>query len=210
MKKYQSHKVVEAARIQHIDQGTDGFIVFTMNGKPGGEEHHVPQSIFARGKPPVNEREGCFDGYLVRYADGYVSWSPSKAFEEGYTPLPDEPPRAAWDKNAGATPLVQVPLDYEGNRVTPERLEALVVGEEYLRTDANTLTVCVLTLRNGFTVTGQSACADPANYDRELGESIALENAIKAIWPLEGYLLRELLWRQGNDRPETSDAARAT
>lgn len=55
------------------------------------------------------------------------------------------------------------------------------------------LTICVLVLRNGFTVTGESACVSPDNFDREIGQKIARENAVRKIWPLEGYLLREAL-----------------
>lgn len=55
------------------------------------------------------------------------------------------------------------------------------------------LTFCVLVLRNGFTVTGESACASPENFDAEIGRTIARANAVQKIWPLEGYLLRERL-----------------
>lgn len=55
------------------------------------------------------------------------------------------------------------------------------------------LTFCVLVLRNGFTVTGESACASPANFDPEIGRKIARENARAKIWPLLGYALRDKL-----------------
>ncbi|AZB54446.1 hypothetical protein EBL89_03580 [Cereibacter sphaeroides] len=58
------------------------------------------------------------------------------------------------------------------------------------------LTFCVLVLRNGFTVTGESACASPKNFDPEIGRKIARENARAKIWALEGYLLREHLSRR--------------
>lgn len=57
----------------------------------------------------------------------------------------------------------------------------------------NLLTFCVLVLRNGFTVTGESACASPENFDAEIGRKIAKENAIQKIWPLMGYELRSKL-----------------
>ena len=53
--------------------------------------------------------------------------------------------------------------------------------------------MCCLTLRNGFTVTGESACASPENFDAELGKKIARSNARDKIWALEGYALRERL-----------------
>lgn len=55
------------------------------------------------------------------------------------------------------------------------------------------LTFCVLVLRNGFTVTGESACASPENFNAEIGRKIARENAVQKIWPLMGYELRSKL-----------------
>lgn len=55
------------------------------------------------------------------------------------------------------------------------------------------LTFCVLVLRNGFTVTGESACASPENFDAEVGRKIARQNAVQKIWPLMGYELRSQL-----------------
>ena len=55
------------------------------------------------------------------------------------------------------------------------------------------LTFCVLVLRNGFTVTGESACASPENFDAELGRKIARQNAVAKIWSLMGYELRSKL-----------------
>lgn len=55
------------------------------------------------------------------------------------------------------------------------------------------LTFCVLVLRNGFTVTGESACASPENFDAEIGRKIARQNAEQKVWPLMGYELRSKL-----------------
>ena len=75
-------------------------------------------------------------------------------------------------------------------RLTPDLIESKIVKEEYhLLTDV--LTVCVLTLENGFTVTGESACASPANYNKEIGDRIARDKAKEKIWVLEGYLLKQ-------------------
>lgn len=60
-----------------------------------------------------------------------------------------------------------------------------------------TLTVCVLTLRNGFRVVGTSACVDPSIHDRETGERLALEQAKDRVWEMEGYLLKERLYQEG-------------
>lgn len=55
------------------------------------------------------------------------------------------------------------------------------------------LTFCVLVLRNGFTVTGESACASPENFNAEIGRRIARENAVNKVWPLLGFRLRDKL-----------------
>lgn len=55
------------------------------------------------------------------------------------------------------------------------------------------LTFCVLVLQNGFTVTGESACASPENFDEEIGRKIARQNAVAKIWPLLGYALKQHL-----------------
>ena len=91
-------------------------------------------------------------------------------------------------------------------RVTPTDLEANIASEHYF-TAANgvaasggivasdddglrCLTFCVLVLENGFTVTGESACASPENFDAELGRKIARKNAVDKVWPLMGYELK--------------------
>lgn len=97
-------------------------------------------------------------------------------------------------------------------RITPADIEANIDSEHYftpmdgimsesghraahfgLSQSLDTLTFCVLVLRNGFTVTGESACASPENFDAELGRKIARQNAIAKVWPLMGYELKQRL-----------------
>jgi hypothetical protein len=107
-------------------------------------------------------------------------------------------------------------------RVTPQMIEAVIVSTHYftalqgaskaaldypvetggvigadapapLRPELGLLTFCVLVLRNGFTVTGESAVASPENFDAEVGRKVARQNAFNKIWPLEGYLLKQML-----------------
>ena len=66
-------------------------------------------------------------------------------------------------------------------------------GDSRIRTGLSCLTICVLVLKNGFTVTGESACADPDNFDFEIGARIARKNAIDKIWPLLGFQLKTKL-----------------
>ncbi|MBK1683428.1 Gp49 family protein [Rhodoferax fermentans] len=115
-------------------------------------------------------------------------------------------------------------------RVTPADIEAAIAAEHYFTADEGVvgkfanrlaaeglgtypgdlpkrnqqlslLTFCVLVLRNGFTVTGESACASPENFDAEIGRKIARQNAVNKIWPLMGYELRSKLAAQ-DDREE--------
>ena len=83
-------------------------------------------------------------------------------------------------------------------RVTPERLQGVIKSEDYHVFPESQLTVCCLTLENGFTVIGESACASPENFNAELGAKIARDNAEKKIWVLEGYLLKQQLHDEAN------------
>lgn len=69
-------------------------------------------------------------------------------------------------------------------------------GAQYSPKALDLLTFCVLVLRNGYTVTGESACASPENFKAEIGRKIAKDNARNKIWGLEGYLLRQNLYEQ--------------
>ena len=80
-------------------------------------------------------------------------------------------------------------------RLSPEKIDAVIISEGYNVFPGTALTVCCLTLRNGFTVTGESAAVSLANFDEELGRKIARQHARDKIWALEGYLLREKLAR---------------
>ena len=74
-----------------------------------------------------------------------------------------------------------------------QNIESLVIKEQYHVFDGSAFTSCLLTLKNGFVIHGESACASPENFDAELGRKIARGNAVNKIWMLESYLLRESL-----------------
>ncbi len=78
-------------------------------------------------------------------------------------------------------------------RITPTHIDAQIVGEAYHVFPGTTLTICALTLRNGFHVVGESAAASSENFDAEIGRKIARDNARSKIWALEGYALRTKL-----------------
>ena len=87
-------------------------------------------------------------------------------------------------------------------RLNPAHIDAQIVAEDYHVFPGTTLTVCALTLRNGFLVVGESAAASPTNFDKELGQKIARYNARNKIWALEGYLLRSKLALAAQDGKE--------
>ena len=78
-------------------------------------------------------------------------------------------------------------------RLTPDMIDAAIVSEQYYVFPGTTMTVCALTLRNGFIVIGESAAASPENFDADIGRKIARDNARNKIWALEGYNLRTKL-----------------
>jgi hypothetical protein len=80
-------------------------------------------------------------------------------------------------------------------RLTPELIDDKILAVQYHVFIGTTLTVCAITLRNGFVVTGESAAASPENFDEEIGKKVAYDNARNKIWALEGYLLKERLSR---------------
>jgi hypothetical protein len=106
-------------------------------------------------------------------------------------------------------------------RITPADVQAAIASEIYFTADEGfagadaagngafqvindtapagalrLLTFCVLVLKNGFTVTGESACASPENFDAEIGRNVARQNAVNKIWPLLGYALKQELHRR--------------
>jgi len=78
-------------------------------------------------------------------------------------------------------------------RLTPAIISEQIVKEDFYIFPGTTLTVCCLTLRNGFNVIGESAAASPENFNEEVGRNIARDNARQKIWALEGYTLRSKL-----------------
>lgn len=70
-------------------------------------------------------------------------------------------------------------------KLTPEDIKGLIREIRYV--SHNTLTIAIVDLENGATVTGESNVINPENWDQELGQKFALEKAINKIWELEGY-----------------------
>lgn len=76
-------------------------------------------------------------------------------------------------------------------RLTPEDIDSKIKSKTFTNLPSGKCVVCEITLQNGFTVRGESACVSPKNFDQEIGNKIAFQNARDKIWQLEGYLLQE-------------------
>lgn len=87
------------------------------------------------------------------------------------------------------------------NKITSEALDELIAASkvEYTKLGLTT-THCMITLPCGFTISGESACVDPANYDKALGEKYALEKAKDSLWAFEGYRLSVDLYRASQQK----------
>lgn len=238
---YKSHKTVWALKIASIEQTPADEPAAVAGGTwrliPEDKSYDpitVPHSYVLKHNPQPG-------GYYVGYADGYTSFSPAQAFEEGYAPIlimtqaesaslsrpggTGEIGAAAKNNIAAISGVREFDIRAAGvdraPRITPADIEANIASEHYF-TGANgvaganggdgslaglnalrqtppppeslgLLTFCVLVLRNGFTVTGQSACASPENFNAVIGRRIAREDAVRQVWPLLGYELRSRL-----------------
>jgi hypothetical protein len=87
----------------------------------------------------------------------------------------------------------------QGRGVYPDEIGKLLVP-------LTLLTFCVLVLKSGFTVTGESACASPENFDADLGKKIARAAAVNKVWPLMGYELKQRL----HEAQQTDSAFKAS
>ena len=80
------------------------------------------------------------------------------------------------------------------NALTKQEIESVIVKTQFTVVPGTTFTICILTLRNGFMVTGESACVDKTAFVEATGEKYSKEDAIEKIWQLEGYLLKQRLY----------------
>jgi hypothetical protein len=116
----------------------------------------------------------------------------------------NETPSLQASENAAASVAVTQ------NRVTLDSIKAKVAQVEYYNPPiAPHMTIALVKMRNGFIVTGESTPADPANFNAELGQRFAYEDALRKVWPLEGYSLREWMEIAADVSAELAEAAEA-
>ena len=112
------------------------------------------------------------DGYRVRYADGYESWSPKDVFERAYLKM-----------------TVNPHLKTDKPSISQEMVDDFIVATEVTTMD-DKCTVVRATLRNGFEIVESSACVSAENYDEKLGADICMEKIKDKVWFLLGFLLQ--------------------
>jgi hypothetical protein len=84
------------------------------------------------------------------------------------------------------TALTRMP----GDHITEEYMRGRIKSVDFHRIGA-TVTLCSITLDNGYSVRGESACVDPANYNQAVGENLSSDDAFRKLWPIFGFLLAE-------------------
>lgn len=105
------------------------------------------------------------EGYLVKYPDGYVSWSHKEVFEKAYMQVGDN------------------------NAIVETNVNDFVKEIEYQKWGDKT-TIAIATLANGFIITESSSCVDPANFNMDVGSSICMDRIYNRVWQLLGFLLQ--------------------
>jgi hypothetical protein len=204
MPQYKCHKVVQAAKIVGIEQARStpsehandaqafhaARLQLEFSSLTGGSVH-VDEAWMEKHRPQAG-------GYYVLYDDGYASYSPAKAFEEGYTRLP--PLGTASGSVGAASDAIEAEIRAKGltaPRVTSADIEAAITDVEivkHITPSGQVLRWAVFTMRNGYAVVGKPSCAvSSQNDDADIGVAVATANTRAEVWPLMGYALKERL-----------------
>lgn len=112
------------------------------------------------------------DGYIVRYPDGYESWSPKDVFEKAYLPVEVNPD-----------------LKTKAPSISQQMVDDFIVSHDTMTIGVK-CTVVRAVLRNGFAVVESSECVSAENYDEKMGEEICLSRIKNEVWKLLGFLLQ--------------------
>ncbi|MEN3759330.1 Gp49 family protein [Aeromonas veronii] len=192
MAEFQSYKKVHAAVISEVHPCDEHghFMIDITNPLYDGITipYMVTQDMVARFTPGIGD-------YIVLYENDYVSFSPKDVFEGGYLMI-EEQAVCASEEDAEMERDIEA-LGLTAPRVTPDQIEALMRGVRYevQVVTGTTTTLATAIAANGFTLAiGMTACADPANFNAELGAKYAIKDAeAKArqeLWKLEGWRLK--------------------
>lgn len=161
MKQYIGTKIVEAEPATLYELREGGHYLKKASEEWTEEDVQIPELSSSR-------REG----YIVRYADGYESWSPKDVFERAYLPI---------EVNKNLKP--------DQPSVSQKMVDDFI-SEVHVTTLGEKTTVVRAVLVNGFEIVDASSCVSPENYSEELGKKICLERIKGKVWMLLGFLLQ--------------------
>lgn len=83
------------------------------------------------------------------------------------------------------------------NKVTQDEIKVLIEKVDYYVFPETTVTTCLISLKNGAKVLGVNyGRILPEEQDWEMGKQEAYKDAFNKIWELEGYLVRQGLYKQ--------------
>lgn len=119
------------------------------------------------------------------------------------------PADCTWIAPGPAAPTTS-PLTPPAGRVTPAMVDAEIADEDYHTPPGTRMTICTLTLANGFTVTGESGCTDPNACDPELGRDLAKGKARGKVFEFLAFRLRDELHRAAVQRARNVAALRGS
>jgi len=105
------------------------------------------------------------EGYVVKYSDGYVSWSPKSTFEKSNIILGKKP------------------------KITNETLDSFIGATDSFKLGDKTTVVAAKT-KSGFEIVETSSCVNPDDYDHELGVKYATKKIYNRLWENFGFLLQ--------------------
>lgn len=82
-------------------------------------------------------------------------------------------------------------------------------ADEEIPSELKVITLAIITTKTGFTVIGVSGCADPANFNKEIGQEIAKRNAVSQLWGHMGFELRTKLHEEAENRRRENEMLEA-
>lgn len=164
---------------------------------PGAKEAHptMPEKLTLQQYLAADLARGVIDHRLrtQREADGAISFYVHPANTDGQMPTYRVDGNRLVQMHTAQVLQADPAPQSTAPRVTPQDVEDAIASEYFHLVPGTTVTLCVLTLANGYNVVGQSACVSPENFSAEICRQVARQDASRRIWDLLGYALRERL-----------------
>lgn len=199
-----------------IGKGEDEFggIFYDYEFEPRGTEDHLREKLLVKysagwievEKDPFLKLKGNHVEYISQDVLGTINITPpssgpsSVSFPPPLMPLPTLRPMPLEEASPPFLPeeiLLEKEIQDKGlnaPRLTPEQIDAVILGKTFTVLPSGKTMVCELILKNGFSVRGEASVVSRENFNQEIGEKISFKNARDKVWELEGYLLQQQTW----------------